>query len=114
MGDEESFKKSQFVLGDQRSLDDVIKELATHGFLPSFCTACYRLGRTGEHFMEFAIPGFVKKFCTPNAILTVSEYVHDYGSEETIKAVTEQINKELADFEDEKIKVELQKKKKKS
>lgn len=108
--DEESFKKSQFVLGDQRSLDDVIKELATHGFLPSFCTACYRLGRTGEHFMEFAIPGFVKKFCTPNAILTVSEYVHDYGSEETIKAVTEQINKELADFEDEKIKVELQQK----
>ncbi len=105
--DEESFKKSQFVLGDQRSLDDVIRELATHGFLPSFCTACYRLGRTGEHFMEFAIPGFVKKFCTPNAILTVSEYVHDYATEETIKAVTEQIQREIEDFEDEKIKQEL-------
>ncbi|MBI9032719.1 [FeFe] hydrogenase H-cluster radical SAM maturase HydG [bacterium] len=108
--DEESFKKSQFVLGDQRSLDDVIRELATHGFLPSFCTACYRLGRTGEHFMEFAIPGFVKKFCTPNAILTVSEYVHDYGSEETIKAVTARIHKELEDFEDEKVKLELKQK----
>lgn len=108
--DEESFKKSQFVLGDQRSLDDVIKELATHGFLPSFCTACYRLGRTGEHFMEFAIPGFVKKFCTPNAILTVSEYVHDYGTADTIKAVSEQINKEIEEMEDEKIKIELKEK----
>ncbi len=108
--DEESFKKSQFVLGDQRSLDDVIRELASHGFLPSFCTACYRLGRTGEHFMEFAIPGFVKKFCTPNAILTVSEYIHDYGTEETIKAVNEQINKEVEEMEDEKIKIELKEK----
>lgn len=108
--DEESFKKSQFVLGDQRSLDDVIRELTSHGFLPSFCTACYRLGRTGEHFMEFAIPGFVKKFCTPNAILTVSEYIHDYGTEETIKAVNEQINKEVEEMEDEKIKIELKEK----
>jgi len=60
--------------------------------------------------MEFAIPGFVKKFCTPNAILTVSEYVHDYGSEETIKAVTARIFKELEDFEDEKVKLELKQK----
>lgn len=105
--DAESFKKSQFVLGDQRSLDDVIRELATHGFLPSFCTACYRLGRTGEHFMEFAIPGFVKRFCTPNAILTVSEYVHDYSSEETIKAINAQIEVEIAAMEEGKIKQEL-------
>jgi len=106
--DEDAFKKSQFLLGDQRSLDDVIRELATHGFIPSFCTACYRLGRTGEHFMEFAIPGFVKKFCTPNAILTVSEYVYDYGSPETIKAINAQIQRELDNFEDQKIKKELQ------
>jgi 2-iminoacetate synthase len=106
--DEDAFKKSQFLLGDQRSLDDVIRELATHGFLPSFCTACYRLGRTGEHFMEFAIPGFVKKFCTPNAILTVSEYVYDYGSPETIEAINGQIAVELENFEDQKIKKELQ------
>lgn len=106
--DEDAFKKSQFVLGDQRSLDDVIGELATHGFLPSFCTACYRLGRTGEHFMEFAIPGFVKKFCTPNAILTVSEYVHDYSSKETIEAINGQIQRELENFEDPKIKKELE------
>ncbi|OQY38411.1 MAG: [FeFe] hydrogenase H-cluster radical SAM maturase HydG [Candidatus Cloacimonetes bacterium 4572_65] len=108
--DSESFKKSQFLLGDQRSLDDVIGELATHGFLPSFCTACYRLGRTGEHFMEFAIPGFVKKFCTPNALLTVSEYVHDYASEKTIGAIKIQIEKEVELIEDEKVKVELKEK----
>lgn len=108
--DEESFKKSQFVLGDQRSLDDVIRELATHGFLPSFCTACYRLGRTGEHFMEFAIPGFVKRFCTPNAMLTVSEYVYDYSSPETIEAINAQLAIEMKNMEEGKIKEELKEK----
>ena len=108
--DEESFKKSQFVLGDQRSLDDVIRELATHGFLPSFCTACYRLGRTGEHFMEFAIPGFVKRFCTPNAMLTVSEYIYDYSSPETIEAINAQLAIEMEEMEEGKIKEELKEK----
>lgn len=108
--DEESFKKSQFVLGDQRSLDDVIRELATHGFLPSFCTACYRLGRTGEHFMEFAIPGFVKRFCTPNAMLTVSEYIYDYSSPETIEAINAQLAIEMEQMEEGKIKEELKEK----
>lgn len=78
-----SDKKSQFVLNDTRSLDAVIGELCDADFLPSFCTGCYRLGRTGEHFMEFAIPGFVKKFCTPNALLTLTEYLLDYASPET-------------------------------
>lgn len=78
-----SDKKSQFVLSDNRSLDQVIGELCDAEFLPSFCTGCYRLGRTGEHFMEFAKPGFVKRFCTPNAILTLSEYLLDYASPET-------------------------------
>lgn len=66
-----------------RSLDQVIGELCDSGFLPSFCTGCYRLGRTGEHFMEFAVPGFVKRFCTPNAVLTLTEYLIDYASPET-------------------------------
>ena len=78
-----SGKKSQFVLSDNRSLDQVIGELCDSGFLPSFCTGCYRLGRTGEHFMEFAVPGFVKRFCTPNAVLTLTEYLIDYASPET-------------------------------
>ncbi len=93
--DEESYKKSQFVLNDGRSLDQVIRELCEAGFLPSFCTGCYRLGRTGEHFMEFAIPGFVKRFCTPNAILTFLEYMEDYSSPETRKAGMQQIESEL-------------------
>ncbi|MDZ4182553.1 MAG: [FeFe] hydrogenase H-cluster radical SAM maturase HydG, partial [Candidatus Cloacimonadaceae bacterium] len=79
--DDESRRKSQFVLGDTRSLDEVIFELAKGGFIPSFCTSCYRAGRTGEHFMEFAIPGFVKRFCTPNALLTFAEYLFDFSSE---------------------------------
>lgn len=91
----ESYKKSQFVLNDGRSLDQVIRELCEADFIPSFCTGCYRLGRTGEHFMEFAIPGFVKRFCTPNAVLTFLEYMEDYSSPETKKAGMKQIEREL-------------------
>ncbi|MGE4489763.1 MAG: [FeFe] hydrogenase H-cluster radical SAM maturase HydG [Kiritimatiellales bacterium] len=91
----ESYEKSQFVLNDGRSLDQVIRELCEADFIPSFCTGCYRLGRTGEHFMEFAIPGFVKRFCTPNAILTFLEYMEDYSSPETKKAGMKQIEREL-------------------
>ncbi|NCC51750.1 MAG: [FeFe] hydrogenase H-cluster radical SAM maturase HydG [Spartobacteria bacterium] len=93
--DKEAYKKSQFVLGDQRSLDAVIHELCDARYIPSFCTGCYRLGRTGEHFMEFAIPGFVKRYCTPNAILTFTEYIEDYASPETARAGLRQIQWEL-------------------
>jgi 2-iminoacetate synthase len=102
--DEESKKKSQFVLGDTRSLDDVIYELAQGGYIPSFCTSCYRAGRTGEHFMEFAIPGFVKRFCTPNALLTFAEYLYDFSSERTLQAGLELIKAETAKIEDENMK----------
>lgn len=93
--DKQAYKKSQFTLGDQRSLDTVINELAIEGYLPSFCTACYRMGRTGEHFMEFAIPGFVKRFCTPNAILTLLEYAQDYAPENTMISIEKRIEEEL-------------------
>jgi len=93
--DEESYKRSQFVLNDGRSLDQVIRELCEADFLPSFCTGCYRLGRTGEHFMEFAIPGFVKRFCTPNAVLTFLEYLDDYATPETREAGHRQIRREM-------------------
>ena len=96
----ESAKKSQFVLNDNRPLDSVIGELCEHGFLPSFCTGCYRLGRTGEHFMEFAIPGFVKKFCTPNALLTLTEYLTDYASPEVRAKGLARIEAELAEIPD--------------
>ncbi len=66
------------------------------GEIPSWCTACYREGRTGEHFMEFAIPGFIKRFCTPNALLTLKEYLIDYASPETRAEGAALIGRELA------------------
>jgi 2-iminoacetate synthase len=75
----QDLKREQFVINDTRSLAEVIDELLDNGFLPSFCTACYRVGRTGEHFMEFSVPGFIKRYCTPNAILTLAEYLEDYA-----------------------------------
>lgn len=95
-GDEQELKEEQFQIGDTRGLDEVIRWLLTKDFIPSFCTSCYRVGRTGEHFMEFAIPGFIKRFCTRNAILTLAEYLEDYSSEETKKEGYALIERELA------------------
>lgn len=75
--------KGQFRINDDRSLNQIIDELLEQNMLPSFCTSCYRMGRTGEHFMEFSVPGFIKRFCTPNAILTLAEYLVDYAPEQT-------------------------------
>ena len=105
--DPEDFKKSQFLLGDNRSLDEIIRELCDAGFIPSFCTGCYRKGRTGEHFMEFAVPGFVKRFCTPNAVLTFLEYLNDYAEGDTLRAGLLQIDREVADMPESKAKDEL-------
>ena len=85
----------QFDVSDQRTLDEVVHWLMDNGHIPSFCTACYRMGRTGEHFMEFAIPGFIKRYCTPNAILTLAEYLEDYSSENTKELGYNLIAKEL-------------------
>ena len=92
---EQDLKKEQFKIGDTRSLDETMKEMMRDGFTPSFCTACYRLGRTGEHFMEFSKPGFIHQFCTPNAILTMTEYLEDYASDETKKIGHKLLEKEL-------------------
>ncbi len=100
-------EREQFTLGDTRSLDTVIHELTQAGHVPSFCTACYRLGRTGEHFMEFAIPGFIKRFCTPNALATFMEYLVDYASPETRAAGLAQIQAELDKLEDSPLKQKL-------
>jgi 2-iminoacetate synthase len=74
---------AQFCLGDHRSLDEVVRDLAGMGFIPSFCTACYRMGRTGQDFMDLAKPGDIKEHCNPNAISTFKEYLLDYASPET-------------------------------
>lgn len=78
--DSQNLNKEQFQINDNRSLSEIIDELIENDYLPSFCTACYRLGRTGEHFMEFSVPGFIKRFCSPNAMLTLTEYLVDYGT----------------------------------
>ena len=80
---EQESDKQQFMLGDTRELDDVIRELAEMSYLTSFCTAGYRCGRTGSYFMSIAKKGKVHHFCIPNAILTFKEYLLDYASEET-------------------------------
>jgi 2-iminoacetate synthase len=100
-------EREQFTLGDTRTLDKVIGELTLQGHVPSFCTACYRLGRTGEHFMEFAIPGFIKRFCTPNALTTFMEYLVDYASPETAKSGLAQIQAELDKMEDSPMKTQV-------
>jgi 2-iminoacetate synthase len=88
-------ERAQFALGDTRPLDAVIAELIELGCTPSACTACYRRGRTGEHFMEFAIPGFIKRFCTPNALSTLKEYLLDYATPGTRAAGEALIAREL-------------------
>ena len=105
--EEQNLDREQFEIGDTRSLEEVMYQLVSDGYLPSFCTACYRLGRTGEHFMEFAIPGFIKRYCTPNAILTFKEYLEDYASERIKKEGRKLIQKKLDTVEKEDIKTEL-------
>lgn len=86
----------QFSIGDNRSLDEVIREIVQLGYIPSWCTACYRLGRTGEHFMTLAKKGFIQDFCHPNALFTFEEYLQDYASEPTRTVGVPLINQELA------------------
>ncbi|HRW21535.1 MAG TPA: [FeFe] hydrogenase H-cluster radical SAM maturase HydG [Bacteroidales bacterium] len=100
LNEKQNLNKEQFAINDNRSLNEIIDELISKGFLPSFCTACYRLGRTGEHFMEFSVPGFIKRYCTPNAILTLTEYIVDYAPEETAKKAWKLIEKEIEELKD--------------
>jgi 2-iminoacetate synthase len=102
--EEQNLNKGQFKINDDRSLNDIIDELLQQEMLPSFCTSCYRRGRTGEHFMEFSVPGFIKRFCTPNAILTMAEYIEDYAPEHTAIKGWIAIEKNIETLDDEKMK----------
>ncbi len=97
-GDAQVMDREQFALSDLRPLDEVLRQLLEDGHVPSFCTACYRMGRTGEHFMEYAIPGFIERFCTPNALVTLTEYLQDYASAATREAGRRLVERELAAF----------------
>lgn len=97
----------QFTIGDERTLDDVVREICMSGDIPSFCTACYRAGRTGEQFMKVAKSKFVHNFCIPNAIFTFKEYLLDYASPET-KAIGEKVLQEHIDrFKGDKVYAEI-------
>jgi 2-iminoacetate synthase len=89
----------QFQINDNRSLNEIMDELIGHDFIPSFCTSCYRRGRTGEHFMEFSVPGFIKRYCQPNALLTLAEYLEDYAPEATREKGYQLIQKKLEEME---------------
>ncbi|GHT22526.1 [FeFe] hydrogenase H-cluster radical SAM maturase HydG [Planctomycetales bacterium] len=91
----QALNREQFELGDVRPLDEVIRQLLEDGYIPSFCTACYRLGRTGEVFMEYAKPGFIQNMCTPNALTTLQEYLVDFASPETKAAGEKVLDAEL-------------------
>jgi 2-iminoacetate synthase len=107
---EKDLNRGQFRINDDRSLNEIIDELLEQDMIPSFCTACYRLGRTGEHFMEFSVPGFIKRYCTPNAILTLAEYLADYAPETTANKGWEAINRNIEKMDDEKTKASIREK----
>jgi len=109
LNQEQNLNKGQFMINDERSLSEIINELLDKEMIPSFCTACYRLGRTGEHFMEFSVPGFIKKYCTPNATLTLAEYITDYADEATAEKGWKVIRKTVDEIENKKLKVSLEK-----
>ena len=90
----------QFESGDMRSLEEMVVELCEHDFLPSFCTSCYRLGRTGKNFMKHAKTGHIHQFCQPNALSTFQEYIEDYGTDK-VRAVGERlIAKHVSEIQD--------------
>ena len=98
--EEQDIDLEQFQINDNRTLNEIMDDLIEHKYIPSFCTACYRLGRTGEHFMEFSVPGFIKRFCQPNAILTLVEYLEDYAPAETKARGYELIKEKLNQIDD--------------
>ena len=92
----------QFDVSDQRTLDEVVKWLMEKGYIPSFCTACYREGRTGDRFMALCKVGQIQNCCHPNALLTLQEYLTDYASEETQKIGEALIDREILNVPDPK------------
>lgn len=97
------YNAQQFILGDNRSLDEAIRDLAKMGYITSFCTADYRCGRTGACFMGIAQKGKIHNLCMPNAILTFKEYLLDYASDETREASSYLIDQELAALPSEQV-----------
>jgi len=101
--DERPHDTEQFDVSDQRSLDEVVRWLMENGHIPSFCTACYREGRTGDRFMSLCKSGQILNCCHPNALMTLSEYLEDYASPETREVGYKMIERELTRIPKEKV-----------
>ena len=96
-------KSEQFDVSDTRTLDEVVKWLMDLGYIPSFCTACYREGRTGDRFMSLCKSGQIQNCCQPNALMTLKEYLMDYASEATKKVGEKVIQEEIGKIPNEKV-----------
>lgn len=94
---------AQFDVNDTRSLDEVVHWLMDLGYVPSFCTACYRAGRTGDRFMALCKSGQIQNCCLPNALMTLKEYLDDYASDETVAAGEKVIADQLAQIDNEEV-----------
>lgn len=101
---EEGKTQTQFELADHRTPLEVLKELLDQDCIPSYCTACYRMGRTGDRFMQLAKSGNIQNVCSPNALLTLMEYAMDYGDEELLEKVEKVIEREIKTLKREDIK----------
>ncbi len=99
----EEENSAQFDVSDRRTLDEVVRWLMEMGYLPSFCTACYREGRTGDRFMSLCKSGQIHNCCLPNALMTLQEYLSDYASPETKAVGDKLIAKQLQDIPNEKV-----------
>lgn len=101
--EERPHDSEQFDVSDQRTLDEVVRWLMENNHIPSFCTACYRMGRTGDRFMSLCKSGQILNCCHPNALMTLSEYLEDYASPETKQLGYEVIERELTKIPNEKV-----------
>ncbi len=102
--EKEEDNSAQFDVNDTRTLDEVVNWLLDQDHIPSFCTACYREGRTGDNFMKYAKSGTIAKMCQPNALMTLQEYLYDYASDDTKQKGEKMIAREVDLIEDPKIK----------
>ena len=101
--EDEDENSAQFDVSDRRTLDEVVKWLMELGYIPSFCTACYREGRTGDRFMALCKSGQIQNCCHPNALMTLEEYLMDYASPETRAIGEKMIERELQNIPKEKV-----------
>lgn len=99
----EEENSSQFDVSDNRTLDQVVHWLMDQGFIPSFCTACYREGRTGDRFMSLCKSGQIQNCCHPNALMTLKEYLEDYAAPDTREIGGKLIMKEIRNIPREKV-----------